>query len=58
MCYNINMRAFHPLKRSNALYRLFPDYKDYQRILKVLQDFTYDVRPYIVPEFYLTLIGN
>ncbi|XP_037823515.1 cytochrome P450 4e2-like [Lucilia sericata] len=43
MCYNINMRAFHPLKRNDSIYRFFPDYKDFCKTLKTLQDFTYEV---------------
>nr|XP_036231701.1 uncharacterized protein LOC106622644 [Bactrocera oleae] len=43
MCYNINMRAFHPLKRSNILYRFSPDYPKYSKTLKTLQDFTNEV---------------
>ncbi|KAH8401367.1 hypothetical protein KR009_004956 [Drosophila setifemur] len=43
MCYNINMRAFHPLKRAEWLYRLFPDYPAYCRTLKTLQDFTNEI---------------
>uniref|UniRef100_A0A034W6F3 Cytochrome P450 4e2 n=1 Tax=Bactrocera dorsalis TaxID=27457 RepID=A0A034W6F3_BACDO len=43
MCYNINMRAFHPLKRSNLLYRFAPDYPKYCKVLKTLQDFTNEV---------------
>ncbi|XP_065368487.1 cytochrome P450 4e2-like [Calliphora vicina] len=43
MCYNINMRAFHPLKRSHAIYKFFPDYQNFRKTLKILQDFTYEV---------------
>eukprot|EP00099_Drosophila_melanogaster_P011879 NP_001286196.1 cytochrome P450-4e2, isoform B [Drosophila melanogaster] len=43
MCYNINMRAFHPLKRNELLYRLAPDYPAYSRTLKTLQDFTNEI---------------
>ncbi|KAM7345241.1 cytochrome P450 4e2-like isoform 2-T2 [Cochliomyia hominivorax] len=43
MCYNINMRSFHPLKRTNAVYRFFPDYKHFCKTLKILQDFTFEV---------------
>nr|QGP73853.1 cytochrome P450 monooxygenase CYP4E21 [Liriomyza trifolii] len=43
MSEDINMRAFHPLKRKNSLYKLFPSYQNYRKILKVLQDFTYKV---------------
>ncbi|EDV59522.1 cytochrome P450 4e2 [Drosophila erecta] len=43
MCYNINMRAFHPLKRNEMLYRLAPDYPAYRRTLKTLQDFTNEI---------------
>ncbi|XP_037716445.1 cytochrome P450 4e2 [Drosophila subpulchrella] len=43
MCYNINMRAFHPLKRNETLYRLAPDYPAYSRTLKTLQDFTNEI---------------
>ncbi|XP_030388342.1 cytochrome P450 4e2-like [Scaptodrosophila lebanonensis] len=43
MCYNINMRAFHPLKRSNFMYRFAPDYPHYEKTLKILQDFTNEV---------------
>lgn len=43
MCYNINMRAFHPLKRSNFLYRFAPDYPRYCKTLKILQEFTNEV---------------
>ncbi|TMW50287.1 hypothetical protein DOY81_004639, partial [Sarcophaga bullata] len=43
MCYNINMRIFHPVKRNNSLYQFYPDYKDYCKTLKTLQDFTYEV---------------
>ncbi|ALC40922.1 Cyp4e2 [Drosophila busckii] len=43
MCYNINMRAFHPIKRSNLLFRLAPDYPKYARTLKTLKDFTNEI---------------
>ncbi|KAH8285292.1 hypothetical protein KR054_007380 [Drosophila jambulina] len=43
MCYNINMRAFHPFKRNELLYRLAPDYPAYCKTLKILQDFTNDI---------------
>ncbi|XP_017867961.1 PREDICTED: cytochrome P450 4e5, mitochondrial-like [Drosophila arizonae] len=43
MCYNINMRAFNPLKRTHMLYRLAPDYAAHARTLKILQDFTNDI---------------
>ncbi|KAM8713398.1 hypothetical protein ACLKA7_013675 [Drosophila subpalustris] len=45
MCYNINMRAFNPLKRSDLLYRLFysADYSKNAETLKILQDFTNEV---------------
>lgn len=43
MCYNINMRAFQPLKRSNILYRFAPDYPKYCKTLKTLQGFTNEV---------------
>ena len=43
MCYNINMRVFHPVKRNNSFYKFYPDYKDYCKTLKILQDFTYEV---------------
>uniref|UniRef100_A0A6P4EF98 Cytochrome P450 4e3 n=1 Tax=Drosophila rhopaloa TaxID=1041015 RepID=A0A6P4EF98_DRORH len=43
MCYNINMRAFHPFKRSNRVFSLTPEFPAYQRTLKTLQDFTYDI---------------
>ena len=43
ICYNINMRIFHPVKRNNSLYQFYPDYKDYCKTLKILQDFTYEV---------------
>jgi len=37
------MRAFHPLKRNETLYRLAPDYPAYSRTLKTLQDFTNEI---------------
>ncbi|XP_017075023.2 cytochrome P450 4e3 [Drosophila eugracilis] len=43
MCYNINMRAFHPFKRSHRVFSLSPEFAAYQRTLKTLQDFTYDI---------------
>ncbi|KAH8233715.1 hypothetical protein KR026_011572 [Drosophila bipectinata] len=43
MCYNINMRAFNPLKRNEWLYRLAPDYPAYSRTLKTLRDFTNEI---------------
>ncbi|XP_001356361.3 cytochrome P450 4e3 [Drosophila pseudoobscura] len=43
MCLSVNMRAFHPFKRSNRIYSLSPEYAGYQRTLKTLQDFTYDI---------------
>ncbi|XP_030573641.1 cytochrome P450 4e5, mitochondrial-like [Drosophila novamexicana] len=43
MCYNLNMRAFHPFKRSELLYRLAPDYPANAKTLKILQDFTNDI---------------
>lgn len=43
MCYNINMRAFHPFKRSNRVFSLTPEFSAYQKTLKTLQDFTYDI---------------
>uniref|UniRef100_A0A6P4E4T8 Cytochrome P450 4e2 n=1 Tax=Drosophila rhopaloa TaxID=1041015 RepID=A0A6P4E4T8_DRORH len=43
MCYIINMRAFHPLKRNELLYRLAPDYPAYRKTLNTLQDFTNDI---------------
>ncbi|XP_036333126.1 cytochrome P450 4e2-like [Rhagoletis pomonella] len=43
MCYTINMRAFHPIKRSNTLYKFTPDYPKFCRTLKILEDFTNEV---------------
>ncbi|XP_061388492.1 cytochrome P450 4e2-like [Musca vetustissima] len=43
MCANINMRAFHPLKRSKLTYQFFPEYKEYCKAIKTLKDFTFDV---------------
>lgn len=43
MCYNINLRAFHPIKRINKYYKFYPDYSNYLKTLKILKDFTYDV---------------
>ncbi|KAH8273663.1 hypothetical protein KR018_007557 [Drosophila ironensis] len=43
MCYTINMRAFHPFKRSHRLYSILPEFAEFQRTLKTLQDFTYDI---------------
>ncbi|KAH8412328.1 hypothetical protein KR009_001338 [Drosophila setifemur] len=43
MCYTLNMRAFHPFKRNHRIYSLTPEYADFQRTLKTLQDFTYDI---------------
>ncbi|XP_039502126.1 cytochrome P450 4e3 [Drosophila santomea] len=43
MCYNINMRAFHPFKRSNRVFSLTPEFAAYQKTLKTLQDFTFDI---------------
>lgn len=43
MCYNLNMRAFHPLKRSEFLFRLSPDYSANAKTLKILRDFTNDI---------------
>lgn len=43
MCYNINMRAFSPMKRSDFLYRLSPDYSANAKTLKILKDFTNDI---------------
>jgi len=40
MCYNINMRAFNPLKRSEFLYRFASNYSENAKTLKILQDFT------------------
>ncbi|XP_005186325.3 cytochrome P450 4e2 [Musca domestica] len=43
ICANINMRAFHPLKRSKLTYQFFPEYQDYCKAVKTLKDFTFDV---------------
>ncbi|XP_053964372.1 uncharacterized protein LOC128867288 [Anastrepha ludens] len=43
MCYNTNMRAYHPIKRSHALYRFMPDYPKYCKTLKILHNFTNEV---------------
>lgn len=43
MCYNTNMRAYHPIKRSHALYRFMPDYSKYCKTLKILHNFTNEV---------------
>lgn len=43
MCYNLNMRAFSPLKRSEFLFRLSPDYAANAKTLKILKDFTNDI---------------
>ncbi|EDV33048.1 uncharacterized protein Dana_GF21887 [Drosophila ananassae] len=43
MCYILNMRAFHPFKRSHRIYSMLPEFADFQRTLKTLQDFTYDI---------------
>lgn len=43
MCYTLNMRAFHPFKRSHRFYSMLPEFADFQRTLKTLQDFTYDI---------------
>jgi len=37
------MRAFHPFKRSQRVFSLSPEFAAYQRTLKTLQDFTYDI---------------
>ncbi|KAH8260345.1 hypothetical protein KR026_009713 [Drosophila bipectinata] len=43
MCYILNMRAFHPFKRSHKIYSWLPEFAHFQRTLKTLQDFTYDI---------------
>ncbi|XP_075167440.1 uncharacterized protein LOC142239539 [Haematobia irritans] len=43
MCSNVNLRAYHPLKRNNTLYKFFPEYQKYCKALATLKDFTYDV---------------
>ncbi|KAH8404056.1 hypothetical protein KR215_008729 [Drosophila sulfurigaster] len=43
MCYNLNMRAFNPLKRSETLYRFAPDYEQNSKTLKILQNFTNEI---------------
>ncbi|XP_073813302.1 cytochrome P450 4e2-like [Musca autumnalis] len=43
MCENINMRAFHPLKRKKLTYQFFPEFKDYCKAIKTLKDFTFGV---------------
>ncbi|XP_067627240.1 cytochrome P450 4e2-like [Eurosta solidaginis] len=43
MCSNINMRIYNPWKRSNFFYRFSPDYPQFQRTLKLIEDFTNDV---------------
>ncbi|KAH8249715.1 hypothetical protein KR032_011699 [Drosophila birchii] len=43
MCYTVNMRAFHPFKRSYRVFSLCPEFAAFQRSLKTLQDFTYDI---------------
>lgn len=43
MCSNINTRAIHPIKRKNFWFRFSPEYPQYARALKTLQDFTYGV---------------
>ncbi|EDW00809.1 cytochrome P450 4e5, mitochondrial [Drosophila grimshawi] len=43
ICYNINMRAYDPLMRTNWIHRLTGSYVEFSKTLKILQDFTNEI---------------